>query len=421
MKAGGGPDARRIGVHKIDDAPYRKARSDGLTGGFGKVPIWILQDTTLSVFERFLIAYLSVHRAGFGINHRRVRKVIRQLGGRKMVQRAVRTLRKRGLIERKRKPNGYAVDTLTSNSVTEEFVLVECQLFDGTLTAREILALLYVRSCRGHVQQWQLRRVLGDGVRKCGRSVLNRCLRMLEKAGLAKNVGTAARPLWTAPKPKKSTLPKGATLPKRTLPKRPPTRKFVPPRIEATGEEGWDRGPGGVLTETAAGGGTVLVVSSARTDRRQSVPDTVVPPNRDVEFGDHIPALADVSTAAESGECMSDEITNPRGLSAAFIAKRAACHVQVDRLYALRDKLMARAQVEFTAGRRELGERFVRTADVLMNRAERLLDEYFSTDGPLVDHGTTPAKRSPSAALTPVPLDASGFEMGEGRLDVRPI
>jgi hypothetical protein len=26
------------------------------------------------------------------------------------------------------------------------------------------------------VQQWQLRRVLGDGVRKCGRSVLNRCV-----------------------------------------------------------------------------------------------------------------------------------------------------------------------------------------------------------------------------------------------------
>jgi hypothetical protein len=205
----------------------RSKRADGLTGGVGRVPVEIICDTTLTVFERFLIAYLCIHRAGFGINHRRMLKVIRQLGGRKMVQAAIRRLRDRQLIERKRRPGGYAVHRLTFAPPTRRYVVAECQLFDGTLTAREIVLLLYLRSRRGQVQPWQMHKVLGHGEKRCGRSVLNRCLVTLKEAGFARNVGKPERPLWVR-----------ANLPKVTLPKVTRTRKIVPPRKqqEAAGE-----------------------------------------------------------------------------------------------------------------------------------------------------------------------------------------
>jgi biotin operon repressor len=227
--------SRRFDAQPAEGAPREKAEpiGAGLTGGLGRLPGHLLTDTSLSVEARFLIAFRCIHvrgggRRGYGLNDRRVHKTLCAGFGRKVFQRAIRELREAGILAREQRGQSYATDRLTFPRPRAGFVLVEPALFDGSLTARDVVAILYLRlRGRQFVEPWQLRKVLG-----VSRSTLNACLQTLADEGLVVNKGTASRPLWQLANLQNPTLQKSPTFQKRTLQNRTHTRSMLSPRKE---------------------------------------------------------------------------------------------------------------------------------------------------------------------------------------------
>jgi len=159
-------------------------------------------------------------------------------------KRAVREVKGRGHLEREqgrsRKPGrgrGYAVDRLTFDNPERDYVMVERDLFDGTLTPTEITAILYLRA-RGdrYAAPWQLVRRLGAtrptistilrGRKKVGKREAQ--IGLVER-GIVKNYGTPATPLWGLVTLKNPTL-KTTALKRTTLKRTTHTRKTYPSR-----------------------------------------------------------------------------------------------------------------------------------------------------------------------------------------------
>ena len=183
----------------------------------------MLTDTSLSVEARFLVAFRCIHvrgggRRGYGLNHRRVHKALCAGFGRKVFQRAIRELREAGVIAREQRGQSYAMDCLTFAPPQSGFVLVEPALFAGSLTARDVVAILYLQLCgRQLALPWQLRKVL-----QVSRSTLNTCLQTLTDEGWVVNKGTASRPLWRLANLQNPTFQKTRTIQKRSLRKKDP-------------------------------------------------------------------------------------------------------------------------------------------------------------------------------------------------------
>ena len=211
----------------IDELPTR-------TGGlYGRLPNDIVTDPSLSAEATCLLAYRSLHAgSAWGCSLTRVAKSVRSGFSRHVFQRAVKEVRDAGLLEReqgrRKKPGrgrGWAVDRLTFCRPVRAYVMVERDLFDGTLTPVEITVLLYLRA-RGDrfAKPWQLMKRLN--VTRPTVSVITRGKPQLRDGlvdrGLVKNYGTEDNPLWGLATLKNPTL-KSATLKKTTL-----TRKTYP-------------------------------------------------------------------------------------------------------------------------------------------------------------------------------------------------
>jgi hypothetical protein len=186
-------------------AKRKRKRQAGLTGGDGYCPEWVVMDPTLSIVARFLIAYRLVH-IDWSIRRARVRKVVLRGLSRRPFDKAIRELRERRLLDRKQKGRSFTTDTLSLQVGPNDIqVRVEAELFDGTLTPRWVVLILYLRLCsRGRANPWQLRRVLG-----VSKPTLNEDLAELVEAGWVVNNGTDARPQWGLSKVKKRDIQAG--------------------------------------------------------------------------------------------------------------------------------------------------------------------------------------------------------------------
>jgi hypothetical protein len=179
------------------------------TGGlYGRLPTHLVVDPDLAPEALFLIAYLCRHVAGggFGCAHRAMVKEVRGGFSLGVFKRAVKQAKDMGLLDRrqgrKKKPGrdprgrGFAIDRLTFDVPTKDYVVVERALFDGSLTPKEITCFLYLQA-RGDrlAHPWQIQKRLGRQ-RQSSRPTVNRLLGHLQKRGLAKNYGTHQAPRW---------------------------------------------------------------------------------------------------------------------------------------------------------------------------------------------------------------------------------
>ena len=206
------------------------------TGGTGRAPTALIEDTKHSIEHRWLVAYRCVHADGpasrrWGCSYRKAQEAVRSGMSRKVFQRAVREARLAGHLEREQgkrragRGRGFAVDRLGFATPEKAYVLVDRELFNGTLTPKEILVALALR-IRGNrlAQPWQLRKTLGITA-----PTLNACMETLVEKGLAANYGTAEKPVWGLATVKNPTLKK-TPLKSSSLKKTPRTRLSVPSR-----------------------------------------------------------------------------------------------------------------------------------------------------------------------------------------------
>ena len=149
------------------------------TGGlFGRLPKALVLELNapLSAEATFLLAHRSLHIAGkgWGCSGTAMAKTVRAGFSLGVFKRAVREAKGHGHLEREqgrsRKPGrgrGYAVDRLTFDTPERDYVMVERDLFDGTLTPTEITTILYLRA-RGdrYAAPWQLMKRLGPHGRR---------------------------------------------------------------------------------------------------------------------------------------------------------------------------------------------------------------------------------------------------------------
>jgi hypothetical protein len=113
----------------------------------------------------FHLAYRSLHvGSGWGCNARKLGRAVRSGYSEGIFKRTQRSLKAKGLLEReqgKRKGKGrgrdYAVDNLGFAAPETGYVVVDGELFDGTLTPKEIAAFLHLKA-RGKnlLRPWQL-------------------------------------------------------------------------------------------------------------------------------------------------------------------------------------------------------------------------------------------------------------------------
>jgi hypothetical protein len=162
--------AVELADQQVTDGKVARGKSTG--GRFGRLPKKLVTSPDISPVTTFLLAYRSLHvdgMNGWGCNHKKVSETVRGGCSLGVFKRAVREAKAGGHLQReqgKRKRNGrgrgYAIDRLTFDRPDTDYVRVDRDLFDGTLTPTEITALLYLRA-RGDrlATPWQLMRRLG--------------------------------------------------------------------------------------------------------------------------------------------------------------------------------------------------------------------------------------------------------------------
>jgi predicted transcriptional regulator len=142
-------------------------------------------------------------------------------------KRTQRSLKAKGLLEReqgKRKGGGrgrgYAVDKVTFEAPEARYVVVDRQLFDGSLTPKEIACFLHIKARdKNLLAPWQL-----DERLQSTRPTVNGILKVLSDKGLAKNYGSADAPQWGAAALRNPTF-------KKTTFKKPTFKKTTRTRV----------------------------------------------------------------------------------------------------------------------------------------------------------------------------------------------
>jgi hypothetical protein len=241
-----GPEPARADA-RPEGATVRKC-----TGGlFGRLPNSLVKDPNVNPEVLFLLAYLCRHMAGkegFGCNHTSMRREVRGGFSVGVFKRTVKQAKDGGFLDRcqgrkkrsDRDPRGrgYAIDRLTFDAPTNDYVTVERDLFDGSLTPREIVCFLYLRA-RGErpAELWQIQeRLRSNRQRRASRPTVNRILHNLEHRGLVKNYGTRQKPRWGVVSLKNPTF-KNPTFKKVTFKKTthsrktPPSHQISPPQV----------------------------------------------------------------------------------------------------------------------------------------------------------------------------------------------
>jgi len=242
-----------------------------MTGGaFGRLPKHLVLSPDVSPEVLFLLGYRCLHadgRSAWGCNPRMMANAVRAGWSNGVFKRAVRDAKAGGYLVRrqgkKKRPGrdtrgrGLAVDSLTFDVPQTNYVLVEQELFNGSLTPKEITLFLFLLA-RSHspTKPWELEQRLN-----ATRPTINRIVRRLTENGLVSNHGTPSAPLWGVASLKNPTF-KNATFKKTTHSRSAySSRGISPPRsIEKThggtapaleGEElgrtDSDRGRGGTI------------------------------------------------------------------------------------------------------------------------------------------------------------------------------
>src|SRR5262249_53381303 len=120
---------------------------------------------------------------------------------------------------------GYAVDNLGFETPEIGYVVVDRELFDGSLKPKEIAAYLHLKA-RGKnlLWPWQL-----DERLQATRPTVNEILKVLSDRGLAKNFGPEDAPQWGVATLKNPTFKK-TTFKRSTFKKTTRTRVIRSPR-----------------------------------------------------------------------------------------------------------------------------------------------------------------------------------------------
>jgi hypothetical protein len=203
------------------------------TGGTGRLPASLITRRGLAPEELFHLAYRSLHvGSGWGCNPRMMAGSVRSGYSEGIFKRTQCSLKAKGLLERqqgKRKGGGrgrgYAVDKVTFETPETRYVVVDRELFDGSLTPKEIACFLHVK-VRGKnvLAPWQL-----DERLQSTRPTVNGILKVLSDKELVKNYGSADAPQWGVAALKNPTFKK-TTFKKSTFKKTTRTRVIRSPR-----------------------------------------------------------------------------------------------------------------------------------------------------------------------------------------------
>jgi hypothetical protein len=192
-------------AQQLTESPAETRAAKPTGGKYGRLPNAIAISNELSPGATFLIAYRSLHgdnKSPWGCRDRKMREVARRDFGRKAFQRAIRESVESGYFERTRgvekrknaepRGRGRAIDHLTFDPPQRDYVKVQREDFDGTLTPKEFTAKLYL-AARGNCLSgiWQIQKRLG-----VTRPTAIKVMKSLSTKALATNYGSEQNPHW---------------------------------------------------------------------------------------------------------------------------------------------------------------------------------------------------------------------------------
>jgi hypothetical protein len=358
------------------DACAANAPPSKRTGGlWGRLPKELVTSPNLSPEATFLLAHRSLHvdgKKGWGCNHRAMAATVRSGFSLGVFKRTLKEVKDSGHLDRKQgkrnrpgRGRGYAVDRLAFARPKANFVKVDRELFNGTLTPAEIATALYLRA-RGNrlATPWQLMKRFGV-TRSTASTIMRGWVpktpggKRLPQIGLlqsghAKNYGRPDAPLWGIPALENPTLKK-TTLRKTTLQRTTRTRKTYPSHQISPTRNALDKHEGAApafeseeLRRTDCDGETLEAIQRP-AQRGESAKEL---PGRSPWFGEVIQtamkAQPESISASAKGPMVMDRLRDPVRLSPKQRAAIARCNGDEEDLYdramVARERLEARGK-----------------------------------------------------------------------------